>query len=82
MKNYLFLLAAIIFEVLGTSFLNKTEQFTKLVPSVIFFGAFFMSFLMLSYALKGIPLGIAYAIWSAVGIVLTHLIHHIYWFYK
>lgn len=74
MKHYLFLAAAIIFEIIGTSFLKKTEQFTKLVPSLIFIIALASSFYMLTFALKGIPIGIAYAIWSAVGIVVISLI--------
>ena len=74
MKHYLFLAAAIIFEIIGTSFLKKTEQFTKLVPSLIFIIALVSSFYMLTFALKGIPIGIAYAIWSAVGIVVISLI--------
>ncbi|WP_312555262.1 DMT family transporter [Empedobacter brevis] len=73
MKNYLFLLAAIIFEVIGTSFLKKTDQFTKPLPTIIFILSLATSFYLLSHALKGIPIGIAYAIWSALGIVLISL---------
>ena len=80
MKSYLFLLAAIICEVIGTSFLKKTEQFTKPVPTVIFIVALASSFYLLSFALKGIPIGIAYAIWSAFGIILISLIG--YFVYK
>lgn len=80
MKSYLFLLAAIICEVIGTSFLNKTEQFTKPVPTVIFIVALTSSFYLLSFALKGIPIGIAYAIWSAFGIILISLVG--YFVYK
>jgi len=70
MKNYLFLAAAILCETIGTSFLKKTEQFTKIGPTIIFVVAMAASFYFLSFALKGIPVGITYAIWSAVGIVL------------
>ena len=80
MKSYLFLFAAIICEVIGTSFLKKTEQFTKPVPTVIFLVALASSFYLLSFALKGIPMGIAYAIWSAFGIILISLIG--YFVYK
>lgn len=80
MKNYLFLAAAIIFETLGTSFLKKTEQFSKPIPTIIFVGAMAASFYFLSLALKGVPIGIAYAIWSAAGIVLISLIA--YFVYK
>lgn len=70
MKHYLFLAAAILCETLGTSFLKKTEQFTKPLPTLIFFVAMGLSFYLMTFALKGIPVGIAYAVWSAVGIVL------------
>lgn len=74
MKNFLFLAAAIICETIGTSFLKKTEQFTKLFPSIIFIVMMAGAFYFLSLALKGLPIGIAYAIWSAVGIVLISII--------
>lgn len=74
MKSYLFLAAAILFEVIGTSFLKKTEQFTQPIPTLIFGTALYLSFYLLSIALKGIPIGIAYAIWSAVGIVVISLV--------
>lgn len=79
-KNYLFLAAAIIFETIGTSFLKKTEQFSKVLPTLIFIIAMATSFYLLSFALKGIPIGIAYAIWSAVGIILISLVG--YFVYK
>lgn len=74
MKNYLFLAAAILCETIATSFLKKTDQFTKIGPSIIFVVAMASSFYLLTYALKGIPIGVAYAIWSAVGIVLISLV--------
>lgn len=74
MKNYIFLAAAILCETIATSFLKKTEQFTKVGPSIIFIIAMASSFYLLTYALKGIPIGVAYAIWSAVGIVLISLV--------
>jgi len=74
MKHFLFLALAIICETVATSVLKKTEQFTKLLPSVIFIAMMGAAFYFLSLALKGIPIGIAYAIWSAVGIVLISII--------
>lgn len=69
--SYAFLAAAIIFEVIGSSSMMKSEQFSKLLPSVIAVGAYIATFYFLSHALKTIPLGIAYGIWGALGIVLT-----------
>ena len=68
--HYLFLAAAILCETIATSFLKKTEQFTKPIPTLIFAIGMVTSFYLLSHAIKGVPLGIAYAIWSGVGIIL------------
>jgi small multidrug resistance pump len=65
------LAAAIVFEVIGTTFLQKSEQFSKLVPTAAMVLFYVASFYLLSQALKGLPLGIAYAMWSGLGIVLT-----------
>ena len=74
MKSYLYLAFAILFETFGTSLLKKTESFSKPIPSIFFVVCMGLSFYLLSLALKGIPIGIAYAIWSAVGIVFISLI--------
>lgn len=69
--KYLFLALAICLEVLGTSFLAKSNGFTKLTPSIVTVIAFSACFFFFSQALKSIPLGVAYAIWAGLGIVLT-----------
>ncbi len=68
---YASLAAAIVFEVIGTTFLQKSEQFSRLVPTAAMVLFYVMSFYLLSHALKTLPLGIAYAMWSGLGIVLT-----------
>lgn len=65
---------AIIAEVTGSTLLQKSEQFSKLVPTVAMGLCFAASLFFLSQALKVIPLGVAYAIWGGVGMVLTALI--------
>lgn len=65
---------AIICEVTGSTFLQKSEQFSRLWPTVAMALFFAASFFFLSQALKVIPLGVAYAIWGGLGIVLTALI--------
>lgn len=72
--KYLYLLLAIAFEIMGTSSIQASQQFTKWKPSLLVAGCFVCSFYFLSKALKSIPLGIAYAIWSAMGIVFISLI--------
>lgn len=69
--KYLFLGLAIIFEVIGSSFMKASEGFTKWFPSAIVVIAYLICFYFLSLALKMIPLGVAYAIWAGLGIVLT-----------
>lgn len=70
MKAYLILSLAIILETFATSFLKQSEQFTKLLPSIFTILGYAASFYCLSMVLKNIPVGIAYAIWSGMGIVL------------
>jgi small multidrug resistance pump len=72
--GYGFLMLAIICEVLGTALLMKSEQFTRLLPTLMMAVLYIASFYFLSQTLKTLPLGIAYAIWGGVGIVLTAII--------
>ena len=74
MKHYLILLLAIVCEVIATSALKQTEQFTRLIPSLVTLAGYAGAFYFLSMALRNIPLGIAYAIWSGAGIVLVALV--------
>lgn len=74
MKHYLFLLMAIIFEIVATSSLKMSEQFTKLIPSVITVVCYVAAFYFLSLTLRTLPVGIAYALWSAIGIVFITII--------
>lgn len=74
MKSSLFLVLAIVAEVAATSFLKESHQFTKLVPSVITAVGYAAAFFFLSHALKAIPVGIAYAVWSGLGTVLIVLV--------
>lgn len=67
--HYIVLLLAVLSETIGTAALQASEQFTKLWPSVIVVIAYAISFYFLAIALRSIPLGIAYAFWSGLGIV-------------
>ena len=80
MAAYLCLAVAIFFEIIGTTMLVKTEQFTRLVPTMFVALFYCSSFYFLSLSLKYIPVGIAYALWSGVGIVCIALIGFL--FYK
>lgn len=72
--KYLFLSLAIILEVFGSSFMKSSEGFTKWLPSAVVIVTYIASFYFLSLALKSMPLGIAYAIWGGLGIVLTAVV--------
>ena len=72
--TYATLFTAITLEVVGTTFLQRSEQFTRLVPTLLMGLCYAASFYFLSLALRAMPLGIAYAIWSGLGIVLVSLI--------
>lgn len=73
MRQYFLLLLAIVFEVIATNFLKQSEQFTWWLPAVVTVIGYAASFYLLSMVLRSIPMGIAYAIWSGVGIVLVAL---------
>lgn len=72
--KYLFLGLAIVLEVVGSSFMKASNGFTKLLPTTITIVAYVACFFFFSQALKSINLGIAYAIWGGLGIVLTAMI--------
>ncbi|MFJ6198120.1 DMT family transporter [Micromonospora sp. NPDC092111] len=64
---YLFLLIAITAEVAGTSLLKATEGFTRLWPTLGLAAAYLLAFGMLALAVRDIPVGVAYAMWSGLG---------------
>ncbi|WP_210496975.1 DMT family transporter [Microvirga antarctica] len=68
--NFVFLFAAILCEVVATTALKAAEGFTRLWPSVIVVTGYGLAFFFLSLTLRTIPVGIAYALWSGIGIVL------------
>lgn len=67
---YGLLFAAIVLEVIGTTALQLSQQFTRIWPTALVVACYAAAFYCLSLTLKSIPVGIAYAIWSALGIVL------------
>lgn len=73
-RSYLFLALAIVFEIIATTFLKKSEEFSKLWPTVVTIIGYAFAFYFLSVSLRQIPVGITYAIWSGVGIVFITII--------
>jgi small multidrug resistance pump len=74
---YLYLAIAIVSEVVGTAALKASQEFTRLVPSLIVIVGYASAFYFLTLTLRTIPVGIAYAIWAGVGIVLICLVSFI-----
>ncbi|MES2843334.1 MAG: SMR family transporter [Pseudomonadota bacterium] len=70
MNAWMMLGLAIVAEVIGTTALKASESFTRLVPSLIVVVGYGVAFYCLSMVLKSVPVGIAYAVWSGLGIVL------------
>ena len=71
---HVYLLLAIVAEIIGTSALKAADGFTKIVPSTVAVVGYLVSLYFLSLALRTIPVGIAYALWAGVGIALISLI--------
>lgn len=72
--QYIYLVIAVAAETIGTTALQASNQFTKFWPTMLVVGAYAVAFYFLGMALKYIPVGIAYALWSGLGIVLIALI--------
>lgn len=70
MTSWIYLMIAIVAEVIATSALRASDGFERVLPSVIVVVGYSTAFYFLSMTLKTIPVGVAYAVWSGVGIVL------------
>lgn len=68
--HYIALVGAIIAEVIGTSALQASQQFTRPIPTTVVVLGYGVSFYLMSLALKAMPLGIVYAVWSGMGLVM------------
>lgn len=72
--TYLYLAMAIVAEVVATSALKASSEFTKLYPSLVVVVGYGISFYLMAMVLRTMPIGITYAIWSGVGIVLVAIV--------
>tara|TARA_B110000971_G_C19973926_1_gene484000 strand:+ start:822 stop:1154 length:333 start_codon:yes stop_codon:yes gene_type:complete len=80
MKSWFLLFLAVVFEVVGTSAIKQSAGFTKFFPSLAVAVCFVVSFYLLTFSLKVLPIGVVYAVWSGMGIVLISVIGH--WFFN
>ncbi len=72
--TYFYLSMAILSEVIATSSIKLTEGFTKIIPSIVVIFGYLVSFYFFALAIRALPLGIAYAIWSGLGIFLVTIV--------
>ena len=76
---YLFLAIAIVAEVIATSALKASEEFTRLIPSLVVVVGYGIAFYFMTLVIRTIPIGITYAIWSGLGIVLISAVSFFYY---
>lgn len=72
--TYLYLALAIITEVAATSALKASAEFTNLIPSLIVVAGYGISFYLMTLVLRVVPIGVTYAVWSGLGIVLVAIV--------
>ncbi len=72
--GYVYLTIAIITEVIGTTALKASNEFTRLGPTALAIGGYLVSFYVLTLVLRTIPVGVAYAIWAGIGIALISVV--------
>jgi len=72
--TYIYLAIAIIAEVAATSALKASEEFTRLFPSIIVVVGYGIAFYFMTLVIRVIPIGITYAVWSGLGIVLVAVV--------
>jgi small multidrug resistance pump len=77
--HFLQLIVAIVAEVVGTSALKASDGFTRPLPSFVVLVSYGVAFYFLSLTLRVMPVGIAYAFWSGIGIVLISLVGHVWY---
>lgn len=71
---WLYLAMAIVAEVIGTSALKASEEFTRPIPTLVVVAGYGLAFFLLTLVLRTIPVGVAYAIWSGMGVVLVTIV--------
>lgn len=79
MNAYIYLAIAIISEVIATSALKSSDGFSKLMPSIAVVLGYGIAFYCLSIVLRTMPVGITYAIWSGLGVVLIAIVGLLYY---
>lgn len=76
--HYIYLCIAIVAEVIATSSLKASEQFSKPLLTIVVIAGYGLAFFLLSIVVKTLPVGIVYAIWSGAGIVLVAIVGYVW----
>ena len=76
--HWLYLFLAIVAETLGTSFLKMSNGFSQFLPSILAILCFLVALFLSSIVLKFLPVGIVYAIWSGLGIILVTIVGYLF----
>jgi len=79
MNAWLMLGIAIVSEIAATASLRASQGFTRLVPSIVVVIGYALSFFLLAHVLKTLPVGMVYAIWSAVGVAVLAVLGRLIW---
>jgi small multidrug resistance pump len=77
--SYIYLALAVVAEVIGTSLLKSTDEFTKLTPTAVVVVCYIVAMWLLTLVLREMAVGIVYAIWSGLGIVLVAAVAAVYY---
>ena len=74
MKPYIYLIGAVLCEVIGTMLLPLSKNFSKPIPSIALLVAYILAFYLLTFALEGIPIAIVYSTWAGAGVMLISIL--------
>jgi small multidrug resistance pump len=77
-KTYIYLIGAIFFEVAGTMLLPVSQNFTKLIPTVLLSIFYLSAFYLLTFVVTKLPIAIVYASWSGLGIFSIAILGYIF----
>ena len=77
-KTYIYLIGAIFFEVAGTMLLPVSQNFTKLIPTILLFIFYLSAFYLLTFVVNKLPIAIVYASWSGLGIFSIAILGYIF----
>ena len=77
--SYIYLIGAVICEVIGTMLLPLSENFSKPLPSISLLVAYVLAFYLLSFAIEGIPIAIVYSTWAGLGVLLISIFGNLFY---